>query len=1742
MFLVVKTFLKKLLLSITLWSMAFTPLAFSQGRETEYFIGELIKRNQIDLNHPSMQDTDLESIQAITEGATGADVMAVQEEANERLLEEVAEEDRNGSARKNDAEKALSEEMKTFANEDIGNVLGDEQNGLIKELNSFIENKSGNKFKPNNLKNDVTKPIFNKYFSSYEEKMDKAEDIKNRLRSYINGLSNNGRSLEVIELYFEYTQYVVLGLRRLALVFQDEAAERGKNLLRENSELLFDINKTAIASGNYERLELLLEGENFRTKNGVHFPFKVNNSGSKYTISFADHHRRVMSDIALMMSVPNTLTYMKATKWFTAYMMAEQTYFTKKFAAKDGRSGSQLPGASTVNMRSCGKSRDTYGLQGAFPDRLSFDNHPKVRQGWNPAFDRYKMLNATGLIMSAPDSMGADYLGFNPDQEKFAEYHTMKSKADAYIAHLAHMPSSKFEENLFGTWPMEQITRAYWGHSKNAPRGFTRPKLFDFEHFDAIYAYKFPSLMEKMNDFADPTYADRKRAQDEMWCHIPDGKDHLLTAEEMCPTLETDYQCNRNLPSEKQLLDMSYAFSLYVPEADGDQIKLGHDYYPGNEIGEGQWRAVNGRSNNRVDIENEVIRIQDKTGRNRVFNFDSIRHYTAYMVRMMDVNRQTDITKLIKEEIGPSRVSEMENNNFTIEFPSYYDPDDIKKLALGAITDKLHEALAHVAEGNRSDLFNKVKSNLKSNLITGYQNINFDLTAIPSNSRNDAKKILKAIEFLSPNMGNIESEYFPAYLTQSKALKDRWKDLENLYNQLKRAGFLSDTDVYDSEWSYTINSFRQGNPAAAIKLSYEMLMTKMKKASGGYNCQEKKLNTLGGLLRMNKHTTFAPFHSNNIITKAKQRKLIWSDIYEKISKESNGYLAINPNIGTNSNNSYGPFGLTSSDPDNLTFFDKLREIATTPLIIKENFLGQSLPNGAQASPEIAKLQRKSGGLRHWLGGSYTDVQNNVNKYFSHPETQPTRELYLIWKNSDPATKERKAREFFERYAARMSNNEYVDYNKRYPENPESIRPWNANSYDMKFDPKEHLIEADFRSKYHLFNGVLRDAATAKYGQLSSNSQHGANLQSLCDKEYDDVLDYQDIFYSTVTMQEALNDKFGAEGVPNSVMRQVRYMAKSEKIAMWMAMGLLPSILIPMVLMSACFLGAPVCVAIIVAGGVATAGLIAGNVAYNDRQYKESNNYARTVSSYHELNYTDKTSVRKMKRGPWMLLFDAVMALSLFEIGKLSYLTIKFALKELMRRGTSKATGSIITHAYRRANIVMSYQKLQFLSGKRLRLKNGRWVIETNPRSSLSLKEFYRQELKNGRGAIAASTQYSNGIVKVTNDMDENGAKRILNSFVAGALRGRYASRGGAAGLKKTLLGRADPGKKALYEQKLRKFTASREKWMKHTGKMKFVKGILSFYNKQKARKMQMKLIILEVIERLDDAIRAGQGIEDFVIANMDILPKLRSLPIKLSDFIFYAGVQGMPMSVTKIPLIQRAWDGAMIKMIMQSYDNIAGEYLRQHVVTRVLGSKAAQNLFDGAEPIKHDSWSFIKIFLEDINWFKAREMKLNSQGGRKLVEEHEDYVNLKDAITDAVMQKLRNKNIDLTAAGGTGKYKVDSKEELKMLLFNATEDNPFYWRIPDDPSLPPISALDDDLLMHHRTVAQSLWNQFELSELLQITDPNSNAILGRFNYEMAKELADMQAKSNQPQTLDDFSQYMRTIRIWFESSRANTSM
>lgn len=1521
--------------------------------------------------------------------------------------------------------------------------------------------------------NDIDKMYddIEKFVPNLRAAYQEAFNLKDQFELAINDIPNNAGSAHaeiLIGMYTLYSQKIIIPLRRLSLIMQEVGYYRDNiDFLQLNNRLMVDVPKSKVQSRLADFEVSLTGGDGAALNSGLSFPFDLNlarkNGQQVYEVTF-NFDRRLMTDVALMMGIPNTISYIKGAKWYTNWMMANQIGMIKKLTG-DEDTFHEMPnrcveGFSGQALTERGRPKGPIqGFEnGSFPEKFSYKNNGRE---FDPDYELYKMLSASGLVVTPPTSVGRRLLGFDPEPDLSAseereleriadkayielsqrekdlleratraeELAQMIARGETYIDHLSHVPVLKHGQNIYGTWAYENVAR--YNYAVGNDDSLIKPRLTDQEHFSQVYQFQYPQMENDINEYKVDKSTDHNLFQN----GLCDARPEMFTPGE-CFNHE-EYACLVPELDERNARKFIDALTFYVPPQPGyDPSEFGLPPLNDNNLIE--FRTPNGTVERDPDL---------------------IRHFTPFLVKLMQREGTMDIEDLANSHIDGSKLRSMKSNNFYMEFPSYFDPDNVKKIAIEVITEKLAEAIEGLEENvtnNRSrDNGSGIDNNIpykareafsswarsNSGYFSGLEWQQYDATGFPARQRDLAKKLIAMMDFFMPQSARLETEYFPAYLTVSDELERQWPYLKKLWKKLKDEDVLVDTSAQINEFEFLIDSFKQNNPAASLRLSYLMTNNSLIES---HQC---KFGRLANKLRLT--STFKPFFTDSIVSD-KQKKIIWETLYDEVNGEHNFFL--NQSTGRGSQ----------------TYYDIIRDISHKTVVKKVLYTGARTSKGDNVP----------GLLSQYISGqTLRNVQTKLNQLYNDPHTKKGQELYDIWKapiscrGNGCKTKEEQALEFLDNYA--MDNEEDLD------------------GYDLYYSPKKHLIQTDFNAKYFIFTEILKQAGKTKLDKLKSN------LDELCNSQYNEIEEYKKIYYSTVSTQNALNQKFGNDGAPPSVLKQISFMAKSEKYAMWMAMGILPVMLVGFITMTSCALAPPVCIGILAAAAVGGMAMIAGNTAFNLKQYNESEGYRRVVSSFHELGFTDKASVRSMRRTPFMLILDALMIIPLYEFYGLIALTARFAIRNMARAG-SKTVSNIFVHAHRKANMVWGYRKIAFLNA----IGGGR---------SPSLREFLRSAPNTTRARAALATQYAN-------DITDNVSERTLATWIGGALRGRYYNRGGLNRMMTTIKSyvKTDRGSLVKYRAKRAYYARKWKKWSQKEGRARFAYKTTGWFFKRKARIYHTKAKLVELIELMQRNL--SMSVKDFTVRYIDQMAVLQHLPFKKAWLFHFMFGQGGPMWMTRIPGYQNTIDSFMLKSVFQTYDNMLGEVLRKQILMQTMGIDIARLYGNNTDHIMHNSYEFMQKVIEDVKVFRAGPNE--STGGEAA------YRELQEALAEAMIPKIRSK------ASSINDPRLQDKDGLIDLLFNATDDNLDTYI--DDVT----GEIDFVRLRNDQILSESIWNMVDLSELIQTTSPNAHRVMGEF----AQELMNKYQRNGADQSLDDFEKYMRAVRLWFESRRAQNVM
>lgn len=204
----------------------------------------------------------------------------------------------------------------------------------------------------------------------------------------------------------------------------------------------------------------------------------------------------------------------------------------------------------------------------------------------------------------------------------------------------------------------------------------------------------------------------------------------------------------------------------------------------------------------------------------------------------------------------------------------------------------------------------------------------------------------------------------------------------------------------------------------------------------------------------------------------------------------------------------------------------------------------------------------------------------------------------------------------------------------------------VNGIDSTFVLKLNFLAVDDSYKKPIYRDILRQAATVRKRQILSH------LNTFCEMDINDPIEFKNIFYSASKAQNELNQLAGLPGVPENVLKKINEMTPEEFRDMWWGIGSGVAGMASVIVGGACtvtsgFICAPLGAAMIVGGASI---LVQAKITTNELGRKfQADNVEENVKIMEHLGFANNGSSSEAHRGYIWTAFEAVSIFPLMNI-------------------------------------------------------------------------------------------------------------------------------------------------------------------------------------------------------------------------------------------------------------------------------------------------------------------------------------------------------------------------------------------------------------------------------------------------------------------------------------------------------------
>ena len=866
--------------------------------------------------------------------------------------------------------------------------------------------------------------------------------------------------------------------------------------------------------------------------------------------------------------------------------------------------------------------------------------------------------------------------------------------------------------------------------------------------------------------------------------------------------------------------------------------------------------------------------------------------FTELQVELMVKHQTSDLMSLLT----PGTVRELQQRMITFAFPPYYSSANMKRLALGELLQGLYELQETLQEahfntpaatrGSRGYQERRQYKDREQVILTVLDFAAEDpqLRPLQSSERDEKSRQAQRLEqwqriisLLDPYSDMAQSNFFPHKAVASELLKATWPTLRRMHQLMVERSIVVQQEV--SEYDYIKgqiyhSGYRGKNPWAVLKLSYYLARDEMLADRSGLNASFFPQFEIFAQ-KMGLHLPLQPFFSQKVLSKKSDRMAVWTSMQKTLDAQNNFFFRTK--VGMNPKHHY---------------YDLLQYIATTPVVTKDQFL---------------KMTKDLTGL-----GMRIDSDPHLSRldsYFNDTLFQSAEELHQIYITHDPDEKQAMMSHYMERYQI-------------------------GNDYQAK----RHFLQADFYSKYLIYQAVIRRAVQDSKRSLEER------IEQTCLLRHDEIENYKRAFYSLGSQQEVLRQQYNIQSLPPAVQDKI-YSQSGRDIkviqhSLWMMLGLITG---AVAMGAGCVLSAGLgCVAALGGATIFSAYHGVGIMDQTVKQYKESAVFEQDMQLFQDIGMTDREKITAFHRGPQWIFIEGILFLPLVNFFSKFIMTIGRVVieggKSLMRG--EKPLANLVVHANHGTTLYESKYVLGLASFKADVVKGGKAGVK-----NLFEQMFHRKAKIRGMGVDPAASALT-----PFHHLDHLPGKAAMDQAVGESFELYF--KGDLKKMRTALvrqrqwkaLNRFQRHRLVVHRQALSKSGKGASVW--RSRRIKLLEKISLIQDK-----------LNRLLANLDQAIVRGESIAQFVSQNLDDLIILKRLPMKLREIPHYALFQGMPMTRGRVPLYESLVEGYMIRRIMTAYDNLLAEHVRQEAVKLLTGTNAA---------LLHSTYQFIEETFRQI--------------------------------------------------------------------------------------------------------------------------------------------------------------------------------
>ena len=851
------------------------------------------------------------------------------------------------------------------------------------------------------------------------------------------------------------------------------------------------------------------------------------------------------------------------------------------------------------------------------------------------------------------------------------------------------------------------------------------------------------------------------------------------------------------------------------------------------------------------------------------------KRFQGFTQLQVDLMREHETDELMPL-LSPQIADQMQDRTVTYSFPPYYSSANMKRFALNELLrglGQLEEKIA-IERGRRHELtFQQVLEEVRRTPRFRQPGPGEEGEVI-GEEEEDRRLYRRVLSLLDPYSEGAQNSRFPHKRIASEGLHEVWPTLRRIYLLLQARGIIRQVRV--SEYRY-IEEQIYSLLAERGKNPWAVLKLSYYLARG--KIAEQSPNSRHQYQRFARelglHHPMGPFFSQQALGQERDRKAVWNVMQSTLDSQNN-FLFRTPVRHRPGQN----------------YYDLLQEVATTPVMTHERFLELSRKLLEDGLPRMGWEQYLSRG----------------EEYFKHDLFQSAQKLLTIYETEDADLKEELMISYIHTYRI-----------------------------GLPYDARRHFLEADFYSKYLIYQALVLQAARDRQYSLRQR------LAELCDMEHEEVEHYRQIFYSLATQQAVLSQRYGMQEVPEEVTDRIAAEPERYRKAMLHSFLMAPGMVMGYFMattgcLGTAGLGCPI--AFLAIGSYLLEQLVKV-VSYTSNQYYESQAMEQMMEGFKDISMADDESIREFHRSFAPVILEHVMALTIVQpFAKFSSITGNIAIGGIKNRLLGRgAFPRLVPNALNRANVYESAHTLGMRSiGSDWRgiWQGGRDFVKLlfGRRDGVFVMNQFQHlrdlpnEQKIHRGFLNTLRQYFGG--------DLSNMRSILRRYRTGGFswQGHY----GADEKLSVLTSRGRYHHQALEG-------GAHHRWW-HKLRAKRLDKLYRFQDS-----------LQHLLDDLDQSIPRGDSFESFVQRNLQHWVPLKYLPLKGIETPSMM-LDGIPMMRRRIPIYGRLIEGIALRRIFTAYDNLLGAHaLRES--TEIASGRGA--------PLLHSTYHFVQETFDRVS-------------------------------------------------------------------------------------------------------------------------------------------------------------------------------